>query len=164
MVPEVGGSIPLVHPRRLGRRMGSDRRDSRCSGICEQPRCHSAFECADTARRKSGPVGVDRLLGPVYSLGLAACRCWTAAAAFCSQWSSHLPLLRRENTPDEQPKLIENRGFECIERAHIGGHYVPPSPTFGSGGSNNVDSERSISCTGRVQKELSSQAFSQRRV
>ena len=49
-----------------------------------------------------------------------------------------------KNTPKEQPKLIENSGFECIERAYFDRHYVLSSPTFGSGRSNNIDSERSI--------------------
>ena len=30
----------------------------------------------------------------------------------------HLPLLRPEEHSGEQSKLIDNRGFECIERAH----------------------------------------------
>ena len=57
-----------------------------------------------------------------------------------------------KNTPNEQSKLIENRGFECIERAHTDRHYVLSGPTFGSGGSNNVDSERSISTAVQVMR------------
>ncbi len=66
------------------------------------------------------------------------------ALRFCSKWSSPSAAPAAKNTPKERPKLIENSGFECIERAYFGRHYVLLSPTFGSGRSNNIDSERSI--------------------
>jgi hypothetical protein len=67
------------------------------------------------------------------------------AAAFCSKWSSPPAAPAAQEHSGEQPKLIENRGFECIERACFDRRYVLSNPTFGSGRSNNIDSECSIS-------------------
>ena len=102
MVPEVAGSNPVVHPR----------------SACNETAFGLFRSGADSESKKLVPEVLTPLGGLfiVEASQRAAVVC--RALRFARRGVPHLPLPRRKNTPHERRlKLIENRGFECIERA-----------------------------------------------
>ena len=113
MVPEVAGSNPVSHPPRGGEHRPKIA-EKKVRFRVLTPLGNEVRIFARRERRRTGRHG-DSREGKFPTVAPAT-----------------------ENTPRTRPKLIENRGFECIERAHKGGHYVPSGPGFGRGGSKKT--------------------------